>query len=177
MLAAATVHGGRPAGWAGLRASRPPSRDSARVPAPCGLPRHQEATPPPHRPRLQVTIDIYLKALQGLIARKHFTVYVHPALPVLDPTRAIVKTFNTMLQASLGMRVVVVLGQGEGDGAGRPFWRHTRGTKLKWDVAMWDVEVITLSELQVARVNARVAFRRGLRGVPVWGGGGGGVQG
>jgi hypothetical protein len=46
---------------------------------------------------IEVAIDIYLKKLQE-IQRKHgFDIYVHPVLPVLDPTRETVKKFNFIL--------------------------------------------------------------------------------
>ena len=50
---------------------------------------------------MQATIDIYLNKLLELQQDKHWTVYVHPALPILDVTRHLVTQFNNLLGATL----------------------------------------------------------------------------
>eukprot|EP01126_Amoeba_proteus_P064126 TRINITY_DN8933_c1_g1_i3.p1 TRINITY_DN8933_c1_g1~~TRINITY_DN8933_c1_g1_i3.p1 ORF type:complete len:511 (-),score=85.71 TRINITY_DN8933_c1_g1_i3:59-1591(-) len=45
-----------------------------------------------------VAINIYIKVLLEVIDLYGYTIYVHPAVPVIDVTRDIVKTFNKVLQ-------------------------------------------------------------------------------
>jgi hypothetical protein len=47
---------------------------------------------------ITVAIDIYLDALEQVHKEYQFEMYIHPVLPILDITRSIVLTFNTILQ-------------------------------------------------------------------------------
>jgi len=47
---------------------------------------------------ISIIIDHYLKKLSEAALRKKLRVYVHPVAPVLNPTRTMVKKFNTMLR-------------------------------------------------------------------------------
>jgi hypothetical protein len=46
----------------------------------------------------QVTVDIYIKVLLGLVQDNGFEVFVHPIAPVLNETREIVMQYNAILQ-------------------------------------------------------------------------------
>eukprot|EP01062_Namystynia_karyoxenos_P023362 TRINITY_DN1901_c1_g1_i1.p1 TRINITY_DN1901_c1_g1~~TRINITY_DN1901_c1_g1_i1.p1 ORF type:complete len:893 (+),score=272.65 TRINITY_DN1901_c1_g1_i1:75-2681(+) len=50
---------------------------------------------------MRATIRIYIDALLELQKRKGLRLFVHPALPVLDPTRQLVVRFNTLLGEAL----------------------------------------------------------------------------
>jgi len=45
-----------------------------------------------------VAINIYINVLLEVIAKYDYVIYVHPAVPVINITRDIVKTFNTVLK-------------------------------------------------------------------------------
>jgi len=47
------------------------------------------------------TISIYVKKLRELVKQKRFRVMVHPAPPVLNETRYIIRKFNMALKAAL----------------------------------------------------------------------------
>jgi len=47
------------------------------------------------------TIDIYIKVLTDLLGKYSFKAYIHPIIPVLNETRAIVKLFNKHLQTKI----------------------------------------------------------------------------
>jgi len=47
------------------------------------------------------TIDIYIQVLTKLARKRHWNIFVHPIVPVLNETRHIVKVFNKVLKAKL----------------------------------------------------------------------------
>jgi len=50
---------------------------------------------------ISTVISIYIEVLKKLVARRHFTVLVHPVPPVLNETRDVVKQFNSHLEAAV----------------------------------------------------------------------------
>ena len=48
-----------------------------------------------------VTINVYMKTLLTLVSDREWTIFIHPAVPVLNETRAVVKTFNALLKDKL----------------------------------------------------------------------------
>eukprot|EP00639_Heterosigma_akashiwo_P021057 CAMPEP_0206413094 /NCGR_PEP_ID=MMETSP0294-20121207/34441_1 /ASSEMBLY_ACC=CAM_ASM_000327 /TAXON_ID=39354 /ORGANISM="Heterosigma akashiwo, Strain CCMP2393" /LENGTH=75 /DNA_ID=CAMNT_0053874481 /DNA_START=411 /DNA_END=635 /DNA_ORIENTATION=- len=50
---------------------------------------------------IEKTIEIFLEATKSLIERKGFQAYVHPIIPVLEPTRQIVKKYNLALRRAV----------------------------------------------------------------------------
>eukprot|EP01012_Entosiphon_sulcatum_P035814 TRINITY_DN4552_c0_g1_i1.p2 TRINITY_DN4552_c0_g1~~TRINITY_DN4552_c0_g1_i1.p2 ORF type:complete len:733 (+),score=129.12 TRINITY_DN4552_c0_g1_i1:2499-4697(+) len=53
---------------------------------------------------MRFVIGIYMQVLDELHQRKDLTFYVHPVLPVLDPTRKLVKIFTRLLGAEVRRR-------------------------------------------------------------------------
>lgn len=45
------------------------------------------------------TIDIFMDALQQVVDQFHFDAYIHPVVPVLNETRALVIQYNKILRA------------------------------------------------------------------------------
>ena len=50
---------------------------------------------------IRVVVDIFIDVLLRLVRNRKFSAYVHPVVPVLDPTRHIVKAFNPVLKAAV----------------------------------------------------------------------------
>eukprot|EP00210_Caulerpa_lentillifera_P000869 g840.t1 len=50
---------------------------------------------------IEKTISIYLEVIEDLIAKRDFTIYVHPVPPVLDVTRLVVKAYNQALKKAI----------------------------------------------------------------------------
>jgi len=47
---------------------------------------------------ISVNVEVYIEALEEVVMAKNITAYVHPIVPVLDPTRETVKAFNKQLK-------------------------------------------------------------------------------
>jgi hypothetical protein len=66
------------------------------------------------------TAGVYVSALSSLIARRGFTVYVHPVPPVLDVTRAVVLAYNAALRDAV--RAAAAKGAAAGAAKGKLRW-------------------------------------------------------
>eukprot|EP01132_Coremiostelium_polycephalum_P003811 gene3811-4741_t len=50
---------------------------------------------------MEVSIDIYIKALKDLISKYKYKIFIHPVVPVLNETRFLVKIFNRLLKQKI----------------------------------------------------------------------------